>query len=191
MLGAPMIAVVCGLVFTAIVTWLHVRRRDIHPGTQGVSHYAVGPTHAIMTVAFVALGLGIVSITAAIEAESNGVAPAKAGVVLLWLAALGLSVVAAVPVPGPHAAAWRGSAHTLGALLYFVSIATGAVAVSGPFGGAIVGAARFLAAAVVLFIAGMAHIPGLFPVRGWLQRSCFAACVGWLVLMGWRLSGAA
>lgn len=181
-----MIAIVSGLVFATIVGWLHVRRRDIRPGTEGVSHYAVGPTHAPMTVAFLALALAIGSVSSSIATRAGGIA-ANIGTVLLWLAAFGIAVVAVVPIPEPAAARWRGPVHTIGALLFFVASSAGPIAVSRQFGGAILGAACLLAGTTVLFLAGMVRAPGLFAIRGWLQRCCFALVVAWVILVARRL----
>jgi hypothetical protein len=165
--------------FGVIVVWLHARRHDIDPATKGVSHYATGPTHRLMTIAFVALAIGVAASVIRIQAMANGAnAP---GIVLLLVAAVGIAVVAAVPVAGPADARWRSATHTLAALLFFVAIAAGAVMVSS---GAASGAAWLLLAATGVFLVSMAGVPGLLPVRGWLQRTCFALIVAWLLIVG-------
>lgn len=177
--AAPILAIAGSLAFTALVAWLHVRRRDLDPRTRGVSHYAVGPTRGVMTVAFLALAVGTSGITAAFD-------PALGGVAWLRAAALGITLVALVPVPGPDAAAWRGPVHALGALGFFVAAAVGAVLLSARVNGAAVLIAWMLAVAVVVFLASMAGVPGLFAIRGWLQRGCFALVAAWLLIAGWH-----
>jgi uncharacterized protein DUF998 len=170
--------------FVASVAGLHVRRRDVSPRVQGLSHYAVGATQVVMTAAFVALALAVGLDALLLWQAPAATARSGGGVVLLALAAIGLGVVAAVPVPAPGSASWRGPAHTAGALGFFVGAAAGAVLVSGPLvdlRGAVAGA---LAGAVFLFVLAMGGVPGLFSIRGLLQRLCFALVVAWVFLVG-------
>jgi Protein of unknown function (DUF998) len=177
---ASVLTIAGSLVFAAIVMWLHVDQRDVDPRTKGISHYAVGNTDVAMTVAFSALAIGV---TAATFLSAAAVVATEPGIVMLRLAALGVAIVAAVPVPGPTAAAWRGSAHMLSALLFFVAIAAGAVLVSS---GAPLRVARLLVVATAAFLASMAGVPGLFSIRGWLQRMCFTLVVAWLLMVALR-----
>lgn len=152
--------------FSFIVIWLHFRRRDVRARTHGVSHYAVGPTRGAMTIAFAALD------------------PLPClGIVLMLLSALGIAVVAAVPVPPAGDRSWRGPLHTVGALAFFLCSASGAAAVARTLdhGSAVMSWA--LGAGVALFLAAMAGVPGLFSIRGWLQRLCFALVVIWTSLV--------
>ena len=177
-----MLAILGSFGFAGIVAWLHVIRRDIDPGTQGVSHYAVGSSALAMTVAFTALALSLAA-TAFSLAGARELADQHLGLLLLWLASFGIGVVAAVPVPGAVAAAWRGPVHTSAALLFFVAVASGAVLVSGTIGSKAALLARLLAITVLLFLLSMAKTPGLFRFRGWLQRCCLALVVAWVVFV--------
>jgi Protein of unknown function (DUF998) len=168
--------------FAGIVAWLHVIRRDIDPGTQGVSHYAVGSSALAMTVAFAALALSLAA-TALSLTGARELADKQLGLFLVWLASFGIGVVAAVPVPGAVAAAWRGPVHTSAALLFFVAVAGGAVLVSGAIGPKVTLLARLLAIIVILFLLSMARTPGLFRFRGWFQRCCFVLVVAWVVFV--------
>ena len=148
-----------------LVGWLHVNRRDLNPRDKGISHYAVGRTYGVVTAAFVALAVGLVG---AAIATAERIPITSVGVVAVVIAALGLLVVAAVPVPGERAATWRAPAHTAGALVFFVASATGTARVSGPVGPVAVAVARVVGGAVGVFMLGMAGVPGLSLMRGWL-----------------------
>ena len=74
--------------FAVIVVWCHVQRPDISPATQGVSHYAVGSTDAVMTIGFLSLAGALFLAALAVSAGSR----------LLVLAAAGMLLVAATPM---------------------------------------------------------------------------------------------
>ena len=172
-------------IFAAVVGWLHASRRDLNPRDKGISHYAVGRTHMVMTVAFVVLAIGLVGV---VIATVERIQINSAGVIAVVSAALGLLIVAVVPVPGAHAARWRGPVHTAGALVFLVASALGASLVSTQVGPVAANVARTVVGAVGLFLLGMAGVPGLWFIRGWLQRGCFAAIVGWLLVVGWQFA---
>ena len=161
-----------GLVFAAIVVWCHVKRPDIAPATQGVSHYAVGSTGALMAIAFLSLAGAL--FVAAILLKPD---------VPIALAAFGIALVAATPMPDPRAPRWRGPAHTIGAFVFFMCSGVGALVAS--VGRAMVPMviADLLAICVVLFLASMVSTSPLARVRGWLQRACFALLVLWLLVL--------
>lgn len=160
--------------FAAIVVWLHARRRDVDPATQGISHYAVGRTQAAMTIAFLALAVSLVGAARVIVA---------APVVWLRIAALGIALVAVLPVSFNRAAPRRDLAHTIAALAFFLSIAIGAVVASAGAPRVAMVTGWLIAAGVAVFLVSMTRVPGLWPIRGWLQRGCFALIVAWLLLV--------
>jgi hypothetical protein len=181
-----MAASIAALTFAGIVAWLHVTRGDVDPATQGVSHSAVGPSAVSMTLAFVALAFGLLATAYSLAGSRPPLE--GTGIALLVLAGLGMAIVATVPVPGANAAPWRGPAHTGGALLYFVTVPSGALLISDAMeSDVLVLVARLLALAVALFLLSMAKVPGLFPIRGWLQRVCFVVAVVWVVLVGFQI----
>jgi len=165
-----------GSLFAIIVAWLHVRRPEIDPATTGVSQYATGSTYLPMTVAFVALAIGFASVPTRVASTTVSVC--------CWLASIGIFVVAIVPVSENRQPGWRVLAHTAGALLFFVSAPWAAIAATSGSTDVAMVVAWLLAAAVVLFFASMARVPALFPIRGWLQRFCFALVVVWLIVAG-------
>jgi hypothetical protein len=160
------------LVFAAIVVWCHVKRPDVVPATQGVSHYAVGSTDAVMAIGFLALA-GALFVTAILVKPDVPIA----------LAALSIALVAATPMPDPRARPWRGPAHTIGALAFFVFSAAGAVLASIGAAWWLLSIAVALAVTVVLFLASMSVATRLAGMCGWLQRACFALLVLWLVVL--------
>ena len=164
------------LTFAAIVLWLHARRRDVDPATQGISHYAVGRTQAAMTIAFLALALGLVSAARVIVTSP---------VVWLRAAAVSIALVAVLPVSFKGSAPRRDLAHTIAALAFFLTIAIGTVVASASGRGPLLITAWAIGAFVATFLLSMARIPGLWSIRGWLQRGCFALVVVWLLLVAW------
>jgi hypothetical protein len=160
--------------FTAIVVWLHIRRRDVDPATQGISHYAVGRTQAAMTIAFLALGVSLV-----------GAARMIATPHVIWLraAAVSIALVAVLPVSFNRSAPWRDMGHTIAALAFFVAVAIGVVAASAGARQPVVVTGWLVAVAVAAFLVSMTRVPRLWDLRGWLQRTCFALVVLWLLLI--------
>ncbi|HET9371069.1 MAG TPA: DUF998 domain-containing protein [Vicinamibacterales bacterium] len=163
------------LAFASIVLWLHSRRRDVDPATQGISHYAVGRTHGAMTVAFLALAVSLIGAARVIE---------SAEIVWLRVAAVSLVLVAVLPVSFNRSSPRRDLAHTIAALAFFLSVAIGAVLASAGAHRAVLTAAWFVASGVVVFLVSMTRLPVLWSVRGWLQRACFSFVVIWLLLTG-------
>jgi uncharacterized membrane protein YhdT len=157
------------LVFAAIVVWCHVKRPDVVPATQGVSHYAVGSTDAVMAIGFLSLAGALV--VAALHLFPNA---------FLTFAAIGLFLVAATPMPDPRAQPWRGPAHTIGALAFFAFSAVGAVLASIGEAWWVLSIAVALVVAVVVFLASMSVATRLAGMCGWFQRACFALLVLWL-----------
>ena len=84
-----------------------------------------------------------------------------------------ITVLSSVPCP----------AHTAGGLLYFI-----AVAGRRPHVARVESDVRLVAWAkdfvLILFLASMAGTPGVFAIRGWLQRGVFVLVVVWVVLVG-------
>jgi uncharacterized protein DUF998 len=179
-------AVVGASFFAIVVGWLHVERQDLSPRDKGISHYAVGGTYGAMTAAFVALALGLLgSVVAIAERIQTHTTP---GLIAVASAAVGLLIVAAVPVPSAGEAGWRSPAHTCGALVFFIGTALGAALLSPhvrPFASYV---AKAVVVMVVLFMLGMVGVPGLHAIRGWLQRACFAMVVWWLLVLDWEFA---
>ena len=155
--------------FAIIVVWCHVRRPDISPATQGVSHYAVGSTDAVMAVGFLALA-GALFLAALIVRPGN----------LLVLASAGMMLVAATPMSASRVSSLLRALHTFGALVFFVCSAVGAVIASIDHQWLFTIAAA-LTIGVVLFLASMVDRSPLARVRGWLQRAAFALIVIWVM----------
>jgi Protein of unknown function (DUF998) len=185
-LSGAVVAITGALTFLAVVGWLHIRRPDLDSRIKGVSHYAGGETRTATTAAFVALSLGLLGSALAIGARTGSWM--NPGMALVGLAALGLLVVAAIPVSVTHDATWRGRVHAVGALVFFIGSAAGLVLVSPALGTCVTGVSQAIVAVVVCFLLSMAGVPGLFAVRGWLQRGCFAGIVAWLLIAGGQLA---
>lgn len=183
---ASTISIIAAVSFAVIVVWMHVTRRDVRPAVSGVSHYAVGSTRTIMTAAFLMLAFALV--LAAVAAGHPSPAGVTWGTSLLIVAALGTVTVALVPVARPNDATWRAPVHSAGALILFVASAAGSVAVSAGRGAPLTAISWVQVVTLIGFLAGMGGVPGLFQVRGWLQRAVFASLVLWLIAAAVRNS---
>jgi hypothetical protein len=139
-----------------------------------------------MTLAFVSLAIGLAATAYTLHRSTVG-ASVSTGSFLLLLAGLAVGAVALVPVAAPEDAAWRGPVHAGSALIFFMSAASGAALASPHLSSAVALTARLLVLAVLVFLVSMAKAPGLFPIRGWLQRACFVLVAVWLLLVGAHL----
>ena len=181
---ARVLAIASGAAFVLVVAWLHGRRRDLDPRTTGISHYASGATVTAATAAFLLLALSLTGAAAIVRftaaAGPTGLTP---GVVFLYLAAAGILVVAVTPVtddPDAHQARFM---HNAGGALFFLSAAAGSVAVSGGSMSVPGIVAWLVAVLVALFLLSLGGVAFLAPIRGWLQRACFAGVVLWITLL--------
>jgi hypothetical protein len=138
-----------------------------------------------MTAAFLLLAVALMS--AGVAAGHRSPSSTTWGTLLLIAATLGAVTVALVPVPRPTDAGWRGPVHKSGALVLFVGSAAGSFAVSADWGAPLTTISWLQIVTLAAFLAGMSGFPGLFQMRGWLQRSVFASLVAWLVVAGWYL----
>jgi hypothetical protein len=180
---ARVMVIACGAAFVLVVAWLHGRRRDLDPRTTGISHYASGATMTAATAAFLLLALALASAAAVVRFTAAGPSGLTPGVVFLYLAAAGMLVVAVTPVPADPEAHQAGLVHNAGGALFFVSSAAGSVAVSGGSVSAPGVVAWLVAVLVALFLSSLGGVAPLTPVRGWLQRACFASVVLWIMLL--------
>lgn len=124
------------------------------------------------------MAIGFLSLASALFVTATLVKPG----VPVALAALGIALVAATPMPDPRAPRWRGPAHTIGASVFFMFSAVGSMVASVGRATVPMVIADLLAICVVLFLASMTTVSPLGRVRGWLQRACFALIVLWLVV---------
>ena len=82
--------------FGAIVV-LHFLRPEYDPVTRVMSNYAVGPYGFLMTTAFFAVGLGMLSLALGIYKGVAPVAQSRVGLILLAVAGVGFLIVAIFP----------------------------------------------------------------------------------------------
>ena len=180
---ARVLAIASAAAFVLIVAWLHGRRRDLDPRTTGISHYTSGRTVTAATAAFLLLALALTSAAAIVRITAAGPLGLTPGVVFLYLAAAGLLVVAVTPVPADPETHPSQFVHNAGGALFFLSSAAGSVAVSGGSVSVAGVVAWLVAALVALFLLSLGGVAGLTPIRGWLQRACFATVVLWIMLL--------
>lgn len=121
--------------FTVSAVLIQVVRPDLDPLEATLSMYMIGPHGWLLTLGFVGLALGVVSLTLGIRRTLYTWAPNETGILLLLLLALGVFIVAVFPtdLPGAkHTAA--GRLHNLGAYVVFFSFPFVALSLSRVFG---------------------------------------------------------
>lgn len=75
-----------------------ILRPDVNPLRDGLSHYAVGPWGGVQSAAFIALGIGSLTIAAALWLVSNGNRWARIAAVMLGLASFNFVGLALFPM---------------------------------------------------------------------------------------------
>jgi hypothetical protein len=114
------VAISSAVAFLALLGVLHILRTDLQPTWHVISEYANGPHGWLMALAFAALAVSCASTVLAIwpYAEGWGV---RIGLVLVTLAAIGLSMAALFPAdvvqdPMPPMS-WTGTMHAVASML--------------------------------------------------------------------------
>ncbi len=108
--------------FVLAVTALHFLRPDYNPATRFISEFAVGPYGYVMTIAFFALGLGILALALGIR---RGVTPSRAnsaGSLTLGIWAIGALLAGIFPTDlGGTPITTTGAIHITASLIAFVA----------------------------------------------------------------------
>jgi hypothetical protein len=179
----------CVLIFTVLVIVLHVLRPDLNPLSHTVSEYAIGPYGYLMTIAFIARGLGELCLVAGLVLGTIHSGRSWAGLVLLALATVCSLLVAIFPGDIHNTSVLV--VHSLGAFVGFVSLAVAAIVWSQRFrkdsywrssalASLVLGLLILLS--VVGMVIGSANLIGLF------ERILELCIIGWLCLVALRLS---
>jgi len=180
--------------FIMAVVILHVLRPDLNPVTHAVSNYSVGPSGFLMTSAFFALALSECALACGLAGSLGPGRRARASVILLNLAAVGLVVTGLfrsdVNVPHPPASA-SALVHWSGAGISFLSLMIAIFLLSGCFKRnarwrSIYPLSYIWLAIIVLALA----VYGALSLLDWTgigERIYLAACMLWLLLVSLRL----
>lgn len=122
------IAMGCFGYFTVVLILLHGLRPDYTPVDHMISDYAVGRFGWVMTTAFVAMAVGCLTLGFAMARVGPKSFPARAAVLLLWVATLGVLVTATFPTDLETAATTAtGNIHTASFLVNVISLVLGAL----------------------------------------------------------------
>jgi len=133
-IGATVALCLFGYFSVALVA-LHFVRPDYTPVDHMISDYAVGRAGWLMTTAFVALGLGCLSLSLGLWRMGPRRVSATIGRLLLIVACLGLMVTATFPTDLETARdTLHGTIHTVSFLVNIVSISIAALTLSLSFG---------------------------------------------------------
>lgn len=185
----------------ALILLLHILAPQYDPSWRFISEYANGTFGWVMFLAFEAMALGYATLVFAMKGEARTI-PAKAGLVLISLSALGAAVGGIFPMdpiaPMPQQPTLNGSIHGLGAVIGIPTLPIGAMLLTygvtnGPSWQSSRGRLRAFAnltwislvAMFVLMSVWMSQSGGQFgpdvPV-GWLNRLVVLAYLTWTML---------
>lgn len=127
---AAALAHVGAVAFLALLIAVHFLRPDVDPFKDDVSAYAIGAYGALMSTAFVVLGVAVVAAAVALFGVAGGGRGVRAGASLLALAGLGGALVAAFPSNAPEPVTRTDYAEVAASLVFFVGFAIGSGLVS-------------------------------------------------------------
>ena len=176
----PRLAIGMAAAFALTVVVLHFVRTDVDPLARGVSRYAVGEYGSLVNVVFLSLAVALVATGIGFRASLSQAQ--QAGVYLLWLGAAGIALSGLFPLRAADSTARENLPHQVGGMIFFPAVAAGAVLLSRATGRDTTLAWITVAAVTVFFVSVGVPALGLTPIRGLLQRICFAAIVTWLIV---------
>jgi hypothetical protein len=117
------VATGCFGYFIVALVLLHGLRPDYTPVDHMISDYAVGRLGWLMVTAFVAVAMGCLTLGLGMVAAGPRSLPGRAGVLLLWVATVGLLVTARFPTDLETAATTAtGNIHTASFLVNVISL---------------------------------------------------------------------
>ena len=120
---AAEVAIACFGYFVVMLALLHLLRPDYTPVDHMISDYAVGRFGWVMTTAFVAAAAGCLALGLGMAAAGPRSVTGRIAVLLLWLAAAGLSTTAIFPTDLETAPTTRtGDIHTASFLVNVTSL---------------------------------------------------------------------
>lgn len=181
----------CGL---ACIVALHLLRRDLAPTGHRISEYAIGPHGALMAVAFVGIGLGLLALGAAIGAARPD---RGATFVAVSIGAAGIGMIMSGiwrTDPGRSGAttdAIHSAASAFATLALIVAAVTWSVVLRVRPGGVQprsrhdAGAVLAIAAAVLGALSPVLHRSSW---TGISQRLLWLTLLTWLLVTAWRLT---
>ncbi len=203
-LTAARLSLACAATFVALLAALHFIRPDLDPSWTVISEYELGEYGWIMTVAFLAWGLSVVSLFAAIRSQVGDLL-GRAGLVFLLIGAAGpilagLFITDPVTTP-PDALTTSGMIHStgaalvdgmlIGATLLTLSLVRKNPAWS-PYRRLMIGMTVLAWVGAVVFTASLAvllpqHGGQLGPevLVGWQSRFVAVAYAAWLMTAAW------
>lgn len=194
----------------SLILLLHLLEPEFDPSWRFISEYANGTFGWLMLIAFEAMALGFAALAVAIKGEARTV-PAKAGLILLVLSALGCAVAGIFPmdplVPVLQHPTFNGSMHGLGSMIGIPTLPIAAMLLTyGVANGTAWQPSRgrlrlfanltwvSLVAMFLLMSVWMSASGGQFgpdvPI-GWLNRLVVLAYLTWTILMAAAAAGIA
>ena len=180
--------------FVAAVVVLHLLRPDVDVLSRVTSEYAVGPYGFLMSSAYVAISVALVALGLGLGRALSVPARRSAGVVLLFLAALGVMVASFFPIDvgAPKPVTFSGRMHRFGAIVGFVSMTLSPLLLARSFRrddswrdlswpGVVVGTLGLLGFAAIQIVLLERGLGGI------AQRAVLVIVVAWMMMVALRL----
>jgi hypothetical protein len=198
------VAITGAIVFLVILGLLHILRTDLQLTWHVISEYANGPHGWLMALAFASLAVSCASTVLALWPYAEGWG-GRIGLVLVTLAAIGLSMAALFPAdvvqdPMPPMS-WTGTMHAVASMLGNPTLMIGMVILAfvlpslAPWQGsgaalmvfAVLSWLCFVAMMVGLFVFLPQGTGGLAALVGLGNRLLVVAYTAWLIIANWPL----
>ena len=122
----PRASVACGALFAILLTGLHVLEPEFDPTWRFVSEYMLGTFGWMMSAAFVAIASNL-ALTGIVVVREARTVPIVLGLIVLYIAVVGLLIAAIFPTDSITTAtgsmSFSGRMHVLGASLDYTPVA--------------------------------------------------------------------
>jgi hypothetical protein len=176
------------LLFIAVFLLLHLLSPEFNPATRFISEYALGTYGYLLTLGFVALGLGsIFLVMVLLQVESTHGIAWKTGLLLLSLWGLGVIADGFFPIDqGVEPVTMSGEIHLMAAMIAFLSLMISSLLLSlqflkKPSFQKIARPSLIIVALIfILFIWGNIADAA---IQGLTQRLFVCACISWLLFV--------
>lgn len=177
--------------FAAAIVLLHALRPDVDIVARVTSEYAVGRFGVLMTSAYLAMATALLALGVGLR---RALGTRSAGIVFLYLAALGVTVAAFFPIDvgAPTPVTSTGRIHRLAAIVGFLSMTLAPLLLGRRFRAD----ARWRDLAVPAWLAGGLGLLGFAAIQllllerglaGAAQRAILVLVVAWMLAVALRL----
>jgi hypothetical membrane protein len=181
-----LLSIIGTVTFAGVVLLLHLLSPEFDPTTRFISEYGLGPYGYLLTIGFLALGIGSIFLVAALSClENTGEFMWKSGLVLLTIWGLSVTLDGIFPIDkGVQPVTRSGEIHLMAAMIAFLSLMIASLLLSlsfrrMPSWKRMVPTALLLVVLIVVLFAISAILDTV--LQGLTQRLFVLACLAWLL----------